>query len=161
MAALSMATLHSDHGDLEWMMHYQIPDEQVSHFWETSVVVQPSKLPQSTKFPDLVVGDGLFTSIAREKGDYICAFPGYWMDSTLFDFAGNANCYGFSTTPEKGWPCMDSLVYVTHPCGANKINAGQIDDEVQSTHPARQPAHTHPREYTTIPNHLSHPSRIC
>ena len=137
MAALSMATQTNPRGDLEWMMHYQIPDEQVHKFWDSTVLVKPSKLPKSKTYPNLEVGNGLFTTIARKAGDYICAFPGSWVSKDLYTHHGasrsDAEYYAFRTMPEDGWWCMESLVYVTHPCNANKINAGQIQDEVQST----------------------------
>ena len=30
------------------------------------------------------VGSGLFTKVARKKGDFIVGFPGYWMESRVF-----------------------------------------------------------------------------
>ena len=116
-------------------MHYQIPWETLHLYFDTGLEEKKSELPRSVLYPNLNTGNGLFTTIDRKKGDYLCRFPGFWMHEEL-QVAAMAladDSYAFHTPYGKDydWPPMVDLVYMTHRCKANKINTGKLKDEVK------------------------------
>ena len=124
-----------DFPDLEWLMHYQIPQETLQLYYEADLEERPSTLSQSKLYSDSRPGNGLFTTIDRKAGEFVCAFPGYWMHQELYhqmkqDHELNGTFYAFTTAGDAKWQGMHDLVYMTHRCAANKINAGKIKDEV-------------------------------
>ena len=77
------------------------------------------------------VGRGLFTLAARKKDEFIVAFPGYWMESKVFGKrTQHDDRYAFSVPPGEEWASLADLVYVTHGCQANYINAARAGTEV-------------------------------
>jgi hypothetical protein len=126
-----VATQNHPEPDLEWWMHYQIPEDELHLHQTEDCEVKDSTLKPSTTFPSSSPGRGLFTKVARKTGDMIVAFPGYWMEENTFgheDPTQQGNHYAFSV-PED-WGSMPNLVYVTHNSQANFINAGVIGSEV-------------------------------
>ena len=138
MAALTVGTITAEHPDLEWWMHYQIPLDTLHLYFDLNLEERPSKIQPSPRYPNLIPGNGLFTTIARKKGELLCRFPGTWMhmeQKALAMADSNGDAYAFHPpTEDKGWPPMRDLVYITHRCKANKINAGKVGDEVQHEH---------------------------
>ena len=123
--------------DLEWWMHYMIPMETLHLYYDANYEVRQSQIAPSKRFPDQDPGKGLFTTVDRFKGDFLCSFPGYWMAADVFptwmDTVQDSESYGFQIKQpdiKDGWPEMPDLVYVSHVCLANRINAGKINDEV-------------------------------
>jgi len=133
MCALSVASQLDNDSDLEWWMHFQIPMQTLSMFFMDGLEERPSTLPPSKKHPNMQVGTGLFTTKARKKAEKVCSFPGYWMHAELqveCTAMAAGDSYPFSVHERNGWPAMHNLVYMTHPCQANYINAGKIQDQV-------------------------------
>lgn len=121
--------------DAVWLMHYHVPREIVNNFHEDSCYTAASKLKRSEKFPDKDPGKGLFTKVYRNKGDVIVKFPGYWMEATVFHAMSKKDKpYAFVVPESDTWGNMTQLLYVTHKCQANYINAGIIEDEVTHKH---------------------------
>jgi hypothetical protein len=117
--------------DLEWMMHYQIPHENLYLHYFEGLESKKSSLKPSKKRPSLLLGDGLFTTTARKKGDLLCAFPGCWVEKTMWGpESAKANQYAFTPPPGPEWAPMSGLVYATLACKANLINSAIIGDEV-------------------------------
>ena len=108
-------------------------------YYEKDVGVKKSTLPQSSKFPNTAVGKGLFTKIMRKKGEMIVGFPGYWMESNVYEeVPDNQERYAFELPTTGGWEGVHDLHYVTHACQANFINSALIGDEVHNhTHTDR------------------------
>ena len=128
-------------GDVEWMMHYQIPSNELFDYHANDCEAKPSGIPRSVKHPDMSPGTGLFSKTARKKGDFILGFPGYWMPDLAFSpESTREGSYAFAVPSEPAWAAMAAMVYVTHPGQANFINAGVVGDEV-NTH--AHIAHTH------------------
>jgi hypothetical protein len=138
MCALSMNGELLDKNEMEWWMHYQIPWETLHLYFPNDLEVKKSEIPLSTSYPYLNPGKGLFTTKDRKMDEYLCSFPGYWLHSDLQEeavAAAKGDSYAF--TPPKdnddAWPDgLLNLVYMSHRCKANKINAGKMGDEVQS-----------------------------
>ena len=135
MAGLTQASLghKGSLGDIEWWMHYVVAFDQLHEYYEHQCEVKKSLVKPSTLFPSASTGDGLFTETALKKGDFIIGFPGYWMHTLAFgkhqhNSKGN---YAFSTPKgNSGWGQLEEMLYVTHECQANKINAGEVNGEV-------------------------------
>ena len=135
MCALSLAS-QSEMGDkqmldLEWVMHYQIACGDLHLHFTPGNKSKPSKVPASKKLPNMEAGTGLFTEVFRKKGDFLCAFPGYWVERHMFGPQAHKNGhYAFSPPKDSGWHAMEELVYVTHHCHANFINSAIVGGEV-------------------------------
>jgi len=135
MCALSLAS-QSEKGDkqmrdLEWMMHYQIACGDLHLHFGADLKSKPSEVLAGKKLPNMDAGTGLFTEVFRKKGDFICAFPGYWVERHMFGpEAHKDGHYAFSLPKDSGWDTMEELVYVTHNCQANFINSAIVGEEV-------------------------------
>jgi hypothetical protein len=119
-------------------MHFQIGFHMVDDYHQDNVEVKDSTVPRSANHPKVAVGRGLFAKTRFKKGDFVIDMPGYWMQSQLQDSvqANSKDSYSFSIPEDNGWGPMPNLVYATHTCQANFINAGVIDDVV-SLHTTR------------------------
>jgi hypothetical protein len=116
-------------------MHYQIPQETVHLFFVPDVVAKASSLPASKSCPRQLPGDGLYTIKSRKKGEFICQFPGYWMEENVYGKqVAIDNHYAFGIPKGSDWGTMKNLIYVTHNCQANFINAAVIGEEVKCIH---------------------------
>jgi hypothetical protein len=138
--------------DLEWMMHYQIPHENLHlHFFE-GLESKESSLKRSKSFPSMRAGDGLFTTKNKKKGDLLCAFPGCWVEKKMWgQESTKPNRYAFTPPPGPEWIPMSGLVYATHNCQANLINSAVIGDEVLLHMCTPEPALLHiPEQYLCI-----------
>lgn len=134
MCALSVASQQTD-GDLEWWMHYQIPQETLPLYYAKHLETKESSLPRSKSRPNQSPGDGLYTTKDRKKGEFICQFPGYWMEENVYGKqVAIDHHYAFSIPNTPAWGPMTNLIYVTHNCQANFINAAVIDEEVKRIH---------------------------
>jgi hypothetical protein len=123
----------ADEVDIEWWMHYQIPQERLQHHHEDTLEKKPSELPPSTKMPHISAGTGLFTKDFINKGDYVCGIPGYWMHTQLFEYIQDRDPTRCGFTPETGdWPPMNFVTYMSHPCQGNFLNSGTIKGEVHA-----------------------------
>ena len=112
-------------------MHYQIALVDIHLFYQDDLEQRPSELVASESTPAHTPGKGLFTKVARKKGEFIVGFPGYWMESAVFGPAANNNGdYAFKLPKNGGWEGVHHLVYATHSCQANFINAAVVNDEV-------------------------------
>jgi hypothetical protein len=130
LCALSVAA-QTMGADPEWWMHYQIANEDIHMYHESTCEVKVSGLRGSVGRPDMHPGKGLFTTMDRTKDELIVAFPGYWMQRRVFGKQASLNdSYAFTPPSTHGWQALDDMVYVTHPSQANFINAGIIDNEV-------------------------------
>lgn len=101
-------------GDLEWLMHYVVPDADHAKYITAGIDVRPSNIPNA--------GEGLFATKAFQRGDLICELPGCWVPtSALDDKAVGTEAmkgrYPFTVEGNK------VLSYLTHPCQGNKINS--------------------------------------
>ena len=122
---------------LEWLMHYQIPVETLEMYWQDGLEKRDSQLAKSTLCPGMTIGKGLFTTMPIKKGALVCYFPGYWMHDEHAKQClkiAKGNSYAFSLPVDQDWPAVYDIVFMTHRCDANYINAGKIRDDVQA-HP--------------------------
>jgi hypothetical protein len=135
---LSKLAQETANADLEWWMHYQIPHDTTELYFSKNLTSKASGLPRSKTFPNMDPGIGLFTDVARKEGDKIACFPGCWMTTRMYEEMTptsrkkHKDNYAFRL-PEGGtrqWPYETELVYMTHQCQANYINAAVVKDEV-------------------------------
>ena len=130
--ALSLAAQTDGQGLLEWWMHYQISTADLHQYYEDNLDVKASELVCTDTKADDQPGKGLFTKVARKKGDLIAGFPGYWMETKMFEKTQHVNeLYAFNTPKHGGWETVHHLVYATHSCQANFINAAVVNAEVR------------------------------
>jgi hypothetical protein len=117
--------------DIEWMMHYQIPHENLHlHFFD-GLESKGSSVAPSKTLPSLQAGTGLFTTKARKKGELLCAFPGCWVEKQMWGpESAKSDSYAFTPPPGPEWAPMSGLVYATFSCQANLINSAVIGNEV-------------------------------
>jgi hypothetical protein len=150
MCHLSVASQVHKYADLEWWMHYMIPEEELGRYYPKDLKIKPSQVAPSEGAP--FPGNGLFTTAPRVKGDFLCSFPGYWLASDVWSAYQHAcvatkdTPYCFSITNDKseaGWPEIPELLYVTHKCMANSINAGLVNDEVLAQTQTNAPRDIH------------------
>lgn len=131
MCALSLTAQTERYPDVEWWMHYQIPQCDLHLYFEVGVEVKDSQVRGSLTYPDVKAGKGLFAKDAYKKGALIVGFPGYWMEETVWGAENKEfRHYAFSVPSDTDWGPMHNLVYVTHSAQANYINAGVIGEEV-------------------------------
>lgn len=109
-------------------MHYYVPKTDLHLHFADGLETKPSGVKKSRTCPNKDPGQGLYTTKARAANDFLCAFPGYWMEEHLFEARGEG--YAFSIPKDKAWGPMHNLLYATHPCNANFINAAVVGDEV-------------------------------
>jgi hypothetical protein len=146
--------------DLEWFMHYQIPRAKLDSYYENTLEAKTSTLVGTTADDPAL---GLFTTIKRKDGDFLCSFPGYWMCTDLAAEAQQTNkkLYVFSTENAN---LNEYLVYATHPCQANFMNSGIINDEVILITYALLKFHSHTHHTNTTnncsPAHTHAPSQV-
>lgn len=120
-------------------MHYQIPFEDAHRHHSKSVITMTSTLPDrpATRTQcKIAAGQGLFAATDFKKDDFVVGFPGFWVHSQLADAPASAlkmkDSYNFTLPDDMGWGSMHKMVYATHKCQANYINAGVIGQEVRT-----------------------------
>ena len=146
--ALTTASLLEPTCSLEWIMHFQIARADVPLHWKPGLEVRPSDIKKSRLRPDLVVGFGLWTKADFNKDDLLCSFPGYWLHDehakeAVIRAKGQAYPFSLPVSPDYGWPAKFDLVYMSHSCDANFINAGRIGEEVHNTQALTARARSH------------------
>jgi hypothetical protein len=165
MCFLSVCSQVHHYADLEWWMHYMIPQEELPRYYPKDLKVKPSEVAPSKDAP--FPGNGLFTTVSRKKGEELCSFPGYWMASvvwTAYQLATKDTPYCFAITNDNspaGWPDIPELLYVTHKCMANNINAGLVNDEVLARGnictPCQTLLHTHMFHHRRVDSSIAEP----
>jgi len=130
-------------------------------YYDKDLVRKPSLLQPTEDNPHLDPAMGLFTVTARRKGEFICSYPGYWMYGSVFpkwlkESDGASYGFSFSHKTNDNWPNVEQLLYVTHPCLANTINAAKTGAEVlfRSHH-----LHMPRRNVHHAATHITHPDR--
>ena len=132
MCAVHVAAQITPSADLEWWMHYSVNEDDLHLHYHEDLEIKESGVKRSMERPYLIPGQGLFTTQDRKKNEYICGFPGWWEELHLYDARTKIkDSYPFTVPDNKKWGKMHNLVYVTHPCQANRINAAVIGTEVQ------------------------------
>jgi hypothetical protein len=131
LCALSLTAQTETKPDVEWWMHYQIRQADLSEHYDDMIEVRDSGVRISLVIPNSLPGRGLFTKKAFKTGDHVISFAGYWMEATVWAAEDpETRSYAFSVPEHEDWPDMLNLVYVTHKGQADFINCGMIGDEV-------------------------------
>jgi hypothetical protein len=134
MCALSVASQLDNDADMEWLMHYHIAPEDLHLYFSPGLESKDSLLPRSVSFPNMSPGTGLFTTKSRKANEFVCAFPGKWMETHVYDRRSKQDgTYAFAIPEDDSWDPMHNLIYVTHPCQANFINDAVVGSEVHRT----------------------------
>jgi hypothetical protein len=153
--------------DVEWWMHFQIPKAEIHRHHQDNCEVKESGLHGGVRATGRRAGEGLFTKVARQDGDFIIGFPGYWMHARVFEesTAEDKELYAFAVPDTDEWRVMEDLVYVIHDkAQSNYINSGTVKDgEVINMrllcvpHIQKHPyTHTHTQTQTNTHTHTRH-----
>tara|TARA_B110000902_G_scaffold186720_1_gene211300 strand:- start:222 stop:1511 length:1290 start_codon:yes stop_codon:yes gene_type:complete len=113
--------------NLEWLMHFVVPQAAAHKFIRDSLQVRASNIQGA--------GEGLFALQDFNDGDLLCEFPGCWVPTSAL--RANAGIGSMKDHYQFVVEGNTMLSYMTHPCQANKINSATINEKLCGTQNVR------------------------